>query len=589
MISIIINSDKAEQLANQIINKGFNAEICRSPKDLKERFDTKEALIFIGSLGICVREIAPFLTNKKQDPAVINIDANGQFVLPVVSGHIGGANNLANELARLIGATPVITTVSDTSGLWALDILPEQFDWEIEYPGSLTNMMALFVNGKKTALLLECRDKGTLHLEASKPEFVDVYYDYHKLNPDNYELIIAVTPFIYDFGIHTLFYRPKVLHIGFGCQKGINFKNFEEQLNEFFQDKKLSKKSICSLATVSIKKDEPAFLELSNSFGIPLSVYDEVTLADYQVPNPSEKVKTVTGSYGVAEAAAMHSSGNSLLVEKTKLKADNLFFTVAVAFDRNAERTGFVEFVGAGPGDPELVSVRGRKLLQTADYILYAGSLVPKELTYYARPGCVVQSSASMDLETQLNSMKVYYERGLFIVRLHTGDPCIYGAIQEQMAIMDKWGWKYNITPGISSFQAAAAALKSQFTIPGEVQTIILTRGEGRTPMPEKEQLHKLAESQSTMCIYLSASIAGKVQDELLEHYPPETPVAICYKLTWKDEQIFRCTLETLAKTVQANNVSMTTLIVVGKAIDNRRGISKLYDKGFQHAFREAE
>ncbi len=589
MKSIIVHSDKAEQLADQIINKGFDAEVCRSPKDLKKRFETNKALIFIGSLGICVREIASFLTNKKQDPAVINIDANGRYVQPVISGHIGGANELANELARLIGATPVITTVSDISGIWALDLLPKQFGWEIEYTSSLTKMMAQFVNGKKTALLLECRDKGTLYLETSKPEFADVFYNAPELRPENYDLIIAVTPYLYDFGINTIFYRPKVLHLGLGCQKGLNFDLFEKQLDTFLQDNRLSKKSICALTTINLKKVEPAFVQLSDSTGIHLSCYGDDILAPYQIPNPSEKVKDVTGTFGVSEAAAMHSSGNHLLVEKTKIKADDLFFTVAIAFDRNAERTGFVEFIGAGPGDPQLISVRGKKLLETADYILYAGSLVPKELTHYARPGCVVESSASMDLETQLKSMKTYYDRGLFIVRLHTGDPCIYGAIQEQMAIMDKWGWKYNITPGISSFQAAAAALKSQFTIPEEVQTIILTRGEGRTPMPEKEQLHQLAQSQSTICIYLSASIAEKVQTELLEHYPAETPVAICYKITWQDERIFRCTLNRLAETVKDNNLSMNTLIVVGKAIDNRLGTSKLYDKGFGHVFRELE
>ena len=147
------------------------------------------------------------------------------------------------------------------------------------------------------------------------------------------------------------------------------------------------------------------------------------------------------------------------------------------------------------------MSVRGARFLRQADLILYAGSLVPRELTYYAKPGCVVRSSASMNLEEQIELMREFYNRGMLVVRLHTGDPCIYGAIQEQMAYFDKYGMRYHITPGISSFQAAAAALRSQFTIPEKVQTIILTRGEGRTPMPEKEQLHKLAASQSTMCI----------------------------------------------------------------------------------------
>ncbi|MDE6279696.1 MAG: precorrin-4 C(11)-methyltransferase, partial [Paramuribaculum sp.] len=164
---------------------------------------------------------------------------------------------------------------------------------------------------------------------------------------------------------------------------------------------------------------------------------------------------------------------------------------------------------------------------------------------------------------------------------------CIYGAIQEQMAYFDRYGMSYHITPGISSFQAAAAALRSQFTIPEKVQSIILTRGEGRTPMPEKEKLHLLARSQSTMCIYLSAAIVDDVQRELLMAYPPETPVAACYKLTWKEERIYRGQLKDLAEIVHSNNLTLTTLLVVGEAIDNRCGLSKLYDRQFSHLFRK--
>lgn len=226
-------------------------------------------------------------------------------------------------------------------------------------------------------------------------------------------------------------------------------------------------------------------------------------------------------------------------------------YTFAVALDRAACRKGHIEIVGAGPGDPDLISIRGRQMLEKADLILYAGSLVPKELTLCAKAGATVRSSADMNLEEQFALMKEFYDKGLFVVRLHTGDPCIYGAIQEQMNYFDQYGMDYHITPGISSFQAAAAALYSQFTIPEKVQTIILTRGEGRTPMPEKEQLHKLAQSQSTMCIFLSAGVVEKVQEELSRHYAPTTPVAACYKLTWKDERIYRGQLKDLAKIVK--------------------------------------
>ena len=185
---------------------------------------------------------------------------------------------------------------------------------------------------------------------------------------------------------------------------------------------------------------------------------------------------------------------------------------------------GHIEIVGAGPGDPDLISIRGRQWLEIADLILYAGSLVPRALTLCAKPGATVRSSADMNLEEQFALMKEFYDKGLIVARLHTGDPCIYGAIQEQMAFFDAYGMSYHITPGISSFQAAAAELRSQFTIPEKTQTIILTRGEGRTKMPETEQLHLLARSQSTMCIFLSAGIVDDVQRQLLEHYPEDTP-----------------------------------------------------------------
>ncbi len=351
---------------------------------------------------------------------------------------------------------------------------------------------------------------------------------------------------------------------------------------------RLSPLAIRSVATIELKKDEPLFHALAQTWEAEKHVYRADELADITGPNPSQKVFDTTGVWGGAESAAQRASGGGRLVmEKQKgVLSASSDFTLAVALDAEAERGGFIEIVGAGPGDPELVSVRGKRMLETADLILYAGSLVPRELTEYAKPGATVCSSAGMTLEEQFDVMEDFYDRGLFIVRLHTGDPCIYGAIQEQMAFFDRYGMRYHITPGISSFQAAAAALRSQFTIPERVQTIILTRGEGRTPMPERERLHLLARSQSTMCIYLSAAIVDDVQAELLQAYPPETPVAACYKLTWRDERIYRGQLKDLAQIVKENHLTLTTLLVVGEAIDNRQGLSHLYASDFKHLFR---
>ncbi len=313
--------------------------------------------------------------------------------------------------------------------------------------------------------------------------------------------------------------------------------------------------------------------------------YTAEALKDVDVPTPSEVVASHVGTPSVSEAAALLSADGGPLV-MTKRKGEN--YTVAVAASRGTLATeGHIEIVGAGPGDPDLVSVRGRRMLERADLILYAGSLVPRELTFCAKPGAVVRNSASMDLEEQFALMKEFYDRGQFIVRLHTGDPCIYGAIQEQMNYFDKHGMSYHITPGISSFLAAAAELRSQFTIPERVQSIILTRGEGRTPMPPKEKLHLLAQSQSTMCIFLSAGIARKVQDELLQTYPPTTPVAVCHHLTWPDQRIWRGELKDLASLVEDNHLTLTTMIVVGDAIGNREGLSRLYAHEFKHLFRQ--
>ena len=337
---------------------------------------------------------------------------------------------------------------------------------------------------------------------------------------------------------------------------------------------------------------------LEDNYGENVVFFTAEELSAVEVPNPSATVQKHVSTPSVCEAAAILGSNHGKLIIP-KLKGRN--WTAALAIAHKYLRTplahwrgvrgeaGHIEIVGAGPGDPDLVSVRGRKMLERADLILYAGSLVPKALTECHKPGAVVRSSADMNLEEQCALMKEHYDKGHFIVRLHTGDPCIFGAIQEQMAFFDQNQMSYHITPGISSFLAAAAELQSQFTIPERCQTIILTRGEGRTPMPEKEQLHLLAKSQSTMCIFLSASIVDDVQKELLMEYPEDTPVAACYHLTWPDQKIYRGVLKDLAKIVHDNHLTLTTMLVVGEAIDNREGLSELYSKHFTHLFRTGD
>ena len=552
-------------------------------------FREYDLFVFIGAMGICIRSIAPFIKDKYTDPAILCVDSTGRFVISVLSGHIGGANDWARRVAAITGGEAVVTTQSDNTGLWALDTLARRFDWRTAASHTEMNrMISLFVGNQPTALLLDVKDRGTDYLERTLPEHVSVFYRFEDIRPEAFRLIIAVTPFIYTADVPILYYRPRVLHVGIGCRRDSAPEGVAEHMAAVMEAHRLSPLSVRSVATIELKKDEPLFHALAQTWEAEKHVYRADELADITVPNPSQKVFDTTGVWGVSESTAQLASGfGPLVMEKQKgVLSASSDFTLAVALDADAQRGGFIEIVGAGPGDPELVSVRGKRLLETADLILYAGSLVPRELTEYAKPGATVRSSAGMTLEEQFETMKAFYDRGLFIVRLHTGDPCIYGAIQEQMAFFDRYGMRYHITPGISSFQAAAAALRSQFTIPERVQTIILTRGEGRTPMPDREKLHLLARSQSTMCIYLSAAIVDDVQAELLQAYPPETPVAACYKLTWRDERIYRGQLKDLAQIVKENNLTLTTMLVVGEAIDNRQGLSHLYASDFKHLFR---
>ena len=547
-----------------------------------------DAFVFIGAMGICVRTIAPYIEDKHTDPAVVCVDSMGMNAISVLSGHIGGANNLTRDIAAILGAHEVITTQSDLMGLWALDTFAERFNWAIASDDDMNKCIFAFVNREPTALLMEICDEGTDYLEKTLPEHVTIVKSLEEVDPKKYKLVILVTPYnlCVPNGMLELHFVPMIAALGFGLAHHPD--DYEDIYDEI--DEAMSQIGVLPCykryCTIDVKQDEEFCAMLVDDLGEDLVFYTAEELAKVEVPNPSKTVQKHVGTPSVCEAAAILGSNNGKLIVP-KMKGKNWTAALAIDYKYLREKHGHIEIVGAGPGDPDLVSVRGRKMLERADLILYAGSLVPKALTDCHKPSAVVRSSADMALEEQCALMKEHYNRGHFIVRLHTGDPCIFGAIQEQMAFFDANHMDYHITPGISSFLAAAAELQSQFTIPERCQTIILTRGEGRTPMPEKEQLHLLARSQSTMCIFLSASIVDDVQRQLLMEYPETTPVAACYHLTWPDQRIYRGQLKDLAKIVHDNHLTLTTMLVVGEAIDNRRGLSALYDKHFTHLFRK--
>ena len=248
-----------------------------------------------------------------------------------------------------------------------------------------------------------------------------------------------------------------------------------------------------------------------------------------------------------------------------------------------------VQFVGAGSGAADLITVRGQRLLMEADVIIYAGSLVNPELLQYKKEYAEVYNSAYMTLEEVIDVMVRAHQENKKIVRLHTGDPCLYGAIKEQMDELKKHGIAYEVCPGVSSFCGAAAALQAEYTLPNVSQSVIITRMAGRTPVPEKEEIAKLATHQATMVIFLSTGLLEQLQVELMKGgYSADTKAAIVYKATWPDEKVYRCTVETLAQTAKENNVTKTALIVVGNVLDGEYDRSELYNPIFSTMFREA-
>ena len=249
-----------------------------------------------------------------------------------------------------------------------------------------------------------------------------------------------------------------------------------------------------------------------------------------------------------------------------------------------------IHFVGAGSGASDLITVRGARLLAEADVVIWAGSLVNPELLSYCKEGCEIHDSARLTLEEVMEIVKKAEAEGKTTVRLHTGDSSIYGAVREQFDELEKLGFAYDVTPGVSSFCGAAASLKTEYTLPGVSQTVIITRAAGKTPVPERESIASLAAHGATMVLFLSTSLTEQLQEELLRGgYSADTPAAVVYKATWPDEKIFRCTVGTLHETVSGNGLTKTSLIIVGHCMGEEYLRSLLYHPHFTTEFRNAK
>ncbi len=248
-----------------------------------------------------------------------------------------------------------------------------------------------------------------------------------------------------------------------------------------------------------------------------------------------------------------------------------------------------VYFIGAGPGNPELITLKGHRMIGEADVIIYAGSLVNPEVLGNRKANSVVHNSAEMDLEEIIAVMQKAHSEGLSVARVHTGDPSIYGSIREQIEELDKLGIGYEVVPGVSSFTAAASVLCKEFTVPEISQTVICTRFEGRTPVPELERMELLASHQTSMAIFLSVQMIGDLVAQLTKHYPITTPIAVIEKATWVDERVVRGTLADIAETIAAAGIKKTAMILVGPFLGSEYNNSKLYAADFTHEYRDAK
>lgn len=249
-----------------------------------------------------------------------------------------------------------------------------------------------------------------------------------------------------------------------------------------------------------------------------------------------------------------------------------------------------VHFIGAGPGDPDLITVKGKRLIEEADVIIYAGSLVNHQVLAGARPDAAIYNSAGMTLPEVIAVMKEADSQGKTVARVHTGDPSVYGAHREQMVRLDELGIPYDVVPGVSSFLAAAASMKKEYTLPGISQTVILTRMEGRTPVPEKEQIEALAVHQASMAVFLSAGQMDELSSCLIRGgYPETTPAAVVYKASWEDEKIVTGTLKNIGERVRQAGIRKTAMITVGRFLGDEFELSKLYDENFSHGYRAAK
>jgi precorrin-4 C11-methyltransferase len=389
-----------------------------------------------------------------------------------------------------------------------------------------------------------------------------------------------------------LYARPPSLIVGVGCERGAPAEALERGLERFLAEHGYARAAVAGIASHEVKAEDAGVAALAERLEAPLHLYDAETLAATAgTESASAVVERAVGTPAVAEPAALRAAETDRLLAPKAVHTDaeapqRMTFALARRAGYAPPQAGVVTFLGAGPGDPQLLTLKGRAALQEADRVVYAGSLVPEGVLGHAPAGAAVHNSASMTLEQVLALLVSAARAGERVVRLHSGDLTLYSAMGEQMRLLEEEQIPIDVIPGISAFQAAAATLPAELTVPERVQTVILTRAEGQTPMPEGEALEELAAHGAVLCVFLSARMIERVQEKLLTGYGPETPVSVHYRTSWPDELNFETRLGSLAEQVRAHNITRTTLVMVGEALSPHEERSNLYHAGHGHIFR---
>lgn len=493
-------------------------------------FDDYDHIILIGDLADNILNLTPYIKEQYKKLLIFNVDVNGDFVQILQVGEEGEANQEAQKLAGITGGTAIISTQAKASKEWDLESFTERFEWEADLNDDWESVRTLFRTRTKVALILEVRDMGSAYLEKTAPSFVEIFYHVDDLEEENFDLIIAVSPLLYRFKVTSVMYRPKILTLGMGCHKNFPHGILVNDIQEKLAQHGISWKAIRTLSTADSKSKEMALLEVCHHLKIEFKTYSSDFLNRIPIPNPSDVILKHTGLRGLAESAALAvSKTNKLIVEKQNDKPEcNQYYTWALAIDQLNLREGQLEIVGAGPGNPDLITLQGMNLLRKADLVIYSSTLLRDDLIHHVKTGAKIRSVESLtQQENLIQLIQSYYRRGLMTVWLHSGDANLFSDIQDELIAFTKTGMEYRITPGVGNFQALEAELKTKFLINRQEQEVHLIRVSMDNLNDQKQRLKEYLEQEDEICIYADRNVMPDLHQFFSTILSSNTPIAI--------------------------------------------------------------